>query len=428
MPDGAAKSFFISHVTTEAPIASLIGRWLHAAGATPFVASQDISAGDLWLQSLKQTLAKADVVLVLASRRSMDRKWVWFEAGSAWASTRRRCIPVCFEDGFGKNALPEPLASLQAIDIATDSGMIAMAELAGQSCSPDEVRVRRRALEAAILESNRINPRTDRTLPPPPSPGVLVDASHAQDGWPRHHLLPNLLKDTSDLKSSIGVEEAITVRWVEHPEQFWRYDLAAWRGMIMALPNHTMLAAAVVDELEAWVKAGGRLLLLGFELGDRHHRANLNALADVFGIRFNTDIVASTSTFTGKPYDAPIDIDLTTATGSLVSGLSSIRVWNAQSVSVEPGGVPLIPLTGLGLAQLTNESAHYDDDGWQTGGNQHFLTTTAPRDRYLAAFAPPELCGRGSVLALGTWDLRLSDASSDTAAFVRRLVGWLAGQ
>lgn len=427
MPDRAAKRFFISHVTTEAPVAALIGRWLEAAGASAFVASQDISAGDLWLKSLQRTLARTDVVLVLASRRSIDRNWVWFEAGSAWASSRRRCIPVCFEDGFTKDALPEPLKSLQAIDIATDSGMRALAALAGQSCSLDEARGRRRELEAAVLQSNRMNPRTDRTLAPPPGPGVLVDASHAQDGWPRGHLLPNLLKDTSDLKSSFGVDDAITLRWVEHPEQFWRHDLAAWSGLIMALPNHATLAAWVVDEVKAWVNGGGRLLLLGFELGDRHHRANLNALAGLFGIRFNTDIVAPTSTFTGKPYDAPIDVDLATATDPLVSGLSAIRVWNAQSVSVEPGGVALIPLTGLGVAELTTESAHYDDDGWQTGGNQQFSTTIAPSDKYLAAFAPPDLRGRGRVLALGTWDLRLNGPAG-TAAFVRRLVGWLAGR
>ena len=63
--------FFISHVTTEAPVASLIARWLEHAGAKLFVASEDISAGEIWLQSLRTAIAQADVVLVLASQRSM---------------------------------------------------------------------------------------------------------------------------------------------------------------------------------------------------------------------------------------------------------------------------------------------------------------------------------------------------------------------
>ena len=420
------KRFFISHVTTEAPVALLIARWLEAAGASAFVASEDISAGELWLQSLQRTLSKADVVLVLASRRAIDRKWVWFEAGSAWASSRRRCIPVCFESGFGKEALPEPLASLQTLDIATDGGIGALLALAGQACSLDEARSRRQELEAAVAQSARLNPRTDRTLLPPTGPGVLIDASHAQAGWPRGHLLPNLLKETSDLRSSIGIEDAIALRWVEYAQQFWRHDLAAWSGMVMALPNHTRLDPAVIEEVKAWVDAGGRLLLLGFELGDRHHRANLNELAGMFGIRFNTDLVAPAPDFTGKPYDAPIDIDLTGAAHPMLDGLSAIRVWNAQSVSTEPGGAPLIPLEGFGIARLTDDSAHYDEGGWQTGGNQQFSTGPAPPDRSLAAFAPADLCGRCRVLALGTWDLRLGDGTADTGRFVSRVIAWLA--
>jgi hypothetical protein len=68
--------FFISHVTTEAPVASLIARWLEHAGAKPFVASENISAGETWLQSLRTALAQAVIVIVLASQRSIERKWV----------------------------------------------------------------------------------------------------------------------------------------------------------------------------------------------------------------------------------------------------------------------------------------------------------------------------------------------------------------
>jgi hypothetical protein len=421
----ASRQFFISHVTTEAPVASLIARWLEPSGTTLFVASRDISAGEVWLQALRKTLAKADVVLVLASQRSIDRKWVWFEAGSAWVSARRRCIPVCFEEGFGKDALPQPLASLQAIDIATDAGMQALFQLADLPCSLDDARVKRRELQDAVAESRRINPNTQRTLVPPRSAGVLIDASHGQDGWPRRHLLPNILKATDDLRSAFDIDDAIALEWIEHPEQIWRHDLSPWTGLVMALPYHQQFASGVVEEIKAWVEGGGRLLLLGFELGDRHHRSNLNRLADLFGIRFNTDIIAPDVNFQRKPYDSPIDVALTDPKHPLLSGLSSLRVWNAESVSCEPGGTPLISLRGLGVAHLNDDTAHYDEGGWQTGGNQQFSTVAAPTDRHLAVFAPADLCGRGQVLALGTWDVRVDRHSPETQRFVGQLITWL---
>jgi hypothetical protein len=102
-------------------------------------------------------------------------------------------------------------------------------------------------------------------------------------------------------------------------------------------------------------------------------------------------------------------------------------MWNAQSVSTEPGGTPVITLDRLGVGRLRDETAHYDENGWQTGGNQQFSTMPAPADRYLAAFAPVDLCGRGQVLALGTWDLRVGSApDDDTRRFVSRLLTWLA--
>jgi hypothetical protein len=423
----SSTHFFISHVTTEAPVASLIARWLEQAGAKPFVASENISAGETWLQSLRTALAQADIVLVLASQRSIERKWVWFEAGSAWASADRRCIPVCFEDGFPKSALPQPLASLQAIDIATDSGMQSLFGLAGAVCSVADADARRQELKAAVADSARINPRTDRTLTRPSGAGILIDASHAQDGWPRRHLLPNLLKRTDDLRSAFNIDDAIALDWIEHPEQIWRHDLSAWAGMVMALPYHTRFDPSVSQEVKAWVDGGGRLLLLGFELGDRHHRSNLNDLAERFGVRFNTDIIAPGTAGDGKPYDARIDVDLRAAKHALLSGLSSIYMWNAQSVSTEPGGTPVITLDRLGIGRLRDETAHYDENGWQTGGNQQFSTMPAPADRYLAAFAPVDLCGRGQVLALGTWDLRVGSApDNDTRRFVSRLLTWLA--
>lgn len=414
---------FISHVTAESPVASTIAGWLEAAGAEAYVASDDIAAGELWLESLRRALAAADIVLVLASRRSLERNWVWFEAGSAWASPGRRCIPVCFEPQLRKEQLPPPLASLQAIDIATDGGMTALFELAGAKQSPDDIRRRSAELKGAVGRASLVNPKTARVLDPPAGAGVLIDTSHGQAGWPFGDLAPTLLADLDTVRSAFDIADGVAIEHIEHPDQIWRYDLAPWPGLVIALPNHTRLGTHAIREIEGWVRAGGRLLLLGFELGDRHHESNLNELAERFGIRFNSDILAPTPIYKGKPYEDAIDVALGASDDPLLSGLSSVRVQNAQSVSTEPGGRPLISLPGLGIARLTDDSARYNEGGWHITPNQQFTTAPSPPDRYLAAFAPRALAGRGQVLAFGTWQL-LSD-SAGTKQLVNRLIGWL---
>jgi hypothetical protein len=416
--------FFVSHVTSEAPVASTIAGWLQAAGAEAYVASDDIAAGELWLESLHRALASADIVLVLASRRSLERNWVWFEAGSAWASSGRRCIPVCFEPQLRKEQLPPPLASLQAIDIATNGGMKALFELAGVQVPPEEIRRKSAELKDAVARASLVNPRTARVLDPPAGAGVLIDTSHGQASWPLGGLAPTLLADLDTIRSAFEIADHITVERIEHPDQIWRHDLAAWPGLVVALPYRTRFGTHAVREIEEWVRAGGRLLLLGFELGDRHHESNLNELAERFGIRFNSDIVAPRVKYEGKPYNQAVDVARGESADALLSGLSSTRVWNAQSISTEPGGRPFISLAELGIAHLTDESTRYNDGGWHIPADQKFKTSPAPPDRHLAAFAPSDLAGLGQVLAFGTWQLR-SD-STETKQLVNRLVGWLS--
>ncbi len=405
-------------------MASTIAGWLKAAGAEAFVASDDIAKGDLWLTSLNAALAAADIVLVLASRHSLDRNWVWFDAGSAWASSSRRCIPVCFEKQLRKDQLPPPLSSLQAIDLVTSDGMNSLFELAGASLTTDEARRKSAELKAAVARASLVNPRTARVLDPPGGAGVLIDTSHQQAEWPLGDLAPTLLADPDTVRSAFEIADDISIGRIEHPDQIWRHDLAQWQGLVLAIPNHTRFGPHVGQEIEAWVRAGGRLLLLGYELGDRHHESNLNELAERFGIRFNSDILAPKAEYEGKPYDAPIDVAVCKSGDALLSGLSSIRVWNAQSVSTEPGGRPLISLQGPGIARLTDDSARYDESGAHKSANQRFTTAPAPPDRHLAAFAPRDLAHPGQVLAFGTWQLR-SD-SPETKQLVNQLMAWLS--
>jgi hypothetical protein len=89
MPDDTC-SIFISHASVDDEIARSLKQYLGKAfpGHNIFVSSdpEDLRPGDEWVPKILAALETAKVVLVLATDRGLDRKWVWFEAGRTWFS------------------------------------------------------------------------------------------------------------------------------------------------------------------------------------------------------------------------------------------------------------------------------------------------------------------------------------------------------
>jgi hypothetical protein len=114
---------FISFIHEEQPVAAAVQQLLRASLHTEkvFLSSDEwqIFAGEQWLERIKQELAKAHVVVLLLSPRSVERPWVNFEAGAAWL-TGKVIIPSCF-CGLSKGALPKPYSNLQALDLPGDA-------------------------------------------------------------------------------------------------------------------------------------------------------------------------------------------------------------------------------------------------------------------------------------------------------------------
>src|SRR5262245_44800720 len=119
-------TLFVSHISTEAPIAALLKKII----ADDFIrivdlfASSDVTgiqAGDAWLDAIKTAIADSAAVLVLCSGTSIHRPWVQFEIGAAWA-TGKRIIPVC-HSGMTMADLPMPLSSLEALELGTAAGV-----------------------------------------------------------------------------------------------------------------------------------------------------------------------------------------------------------------------------------------------------------------------------------------------------------------
>lgn len=282
---------------------------------------------------------------------------------------------------------------------------------------------------------NRARPapvqRQAKRLDPPKAKkfGVLVDLSHGQTGWESRSVFAvaatedriRLLREFADLPD-------VELATITDPRQISARNLQPWRGLILGIPWKAQLSNETIAAIKTWVDSGGRLLLLGFELGDRHHEANLNALAHLFGIHFNTDIVAprgwGDQAGPAKPYGALTTFAVASATRPLLEGISALSLRNVQSLNVEPGSVTLLSTGQNEVGRL--RGARYQNGQLAIGNQEYdFAAVDAP----VAALAAPGLAGRGAVLAIGTWELldRHTESPADNRRFVKNIVMWLAG-
>lgn len=116
-----------------------------------FVASKagQIPTGTDWLADIHQNLRSADLYLLLWTPRSIDRHWVWYEAGAAWRSGRQR-IPIAAA-GLDRVDIPLPLGATQclALDDAENAKQL-FKDLGGELESAEEfcAKVRELALPA----------------------------------------------------------------------------------------------------------------------------------------------------------------------------------------------------------------------------------------------------------------------------------------
>src|SRR5204863_8257033 len=67
-------------------------------------------------------LHQCEMLVLMLSKRALNRSWVNFEAGAVWL-TGRPVIPVCFGN-VSKHKLATPYASMQALDIPKDAGYL----------------------------------------------------------------------------------------------------------------------------------------------------------------------------------------------------------------------------------------------------------------------------------------------------------------
>jgi hypothetical protein len=122
----ARKQIFISHISKETLLAQELKHRLTTdfLGLPEIFVSSDrttIEAGEKWLDEIEKALKAADLVLVMASRESVGRPWVNFEAGAVWLRGIP-LIPVC-HSGVTPASLPMPLNLLQGALLTDPDGL-----------------------------------------------------------------------------------------------------------------------------------------------------------------------------------------------------------------------------------------------------------------------------------------------------------------
>jgi hypothetical protein len=271
--------------------------------------------------------------------------------------------------------------------------------------------------------------------------GILIDISHNQSQWDYGggNQLPHsffwlaknnnpLVEEINSLSGNVQYEFGE----IEEENQYNATKLKDWKGLIFGIPYHKKISQATHDAIVNWVRNGGRLLLLSYELGGRHHQTNFSWIFDEdFGIRFNSDIVApeNFSTPKAKPYGAEIHfnvIDL--PCHPVLEGVRKLCMKNLSTLSVEPGSKVILTVGNNSISRQINPQ--YNADGWTSSGAIPEFELTSASWVPIIAEAPQDLTGKGSVLAIGTWNFLDADPcfkGADNYLFVRNLLQWLTG-
>lgn len=424
---------FISHITEEAQEAKALKEGIEAAlpGIKVFVSSADLSIGDTWLIELLNHLNTAKVMLTLCSPGSVRQPWINFENGLGYAK-KAKVIPICYK-GLSTDELPDPLGIFQTFELTRSAACRNLVDWLATYLNAKVVETfDPAAMLASINKATQIKgPLNNDTI------GIVL--SQRQDQWEKNRNSVFNLPDSlpPDLRNMWKISK------IDDERTFITNDLFQYAGLILAMPWHAKLRQETINAIVEWVYSGGRLLLLGFELGDRHHDSNLAELSHRFGIDPTSGDIVGPRIFKAgpvdgppvsipKPYGEPITFQIRSDNKSDVSLFENfappVTLRNVQTVRVDPGGKEWIYVGENSTYRPRLDSVQYNDGIMATPGvnmvEQNEFSSWLP----VAVEAPKGLCGKGGVTMIGTWDL-IGDGQffqRSNLALIERLLNWLS--
>lgn len=155
---------YIIHAAADRDLAILLRANIKDCipGIQLFLASKagEIPTGDDWLAHIHDNLKAATAFLFLLTPRSIERHWIWYEAGAAWSRAVAdgcRQLPVA-AGGLDRATVYYPLRAVQILDLEQpDDAAQLFRDLGGELESPE-----------AFCKAVRAT-----ALPPPGSPADL---------------------------------------------------------------------------------------------------------------------------------------------------------------------------------------------------------------------------------------------------------------
>jgi len=208
----AKKRVFISHISIETALAQTLKERLERdfLGMLDVFVSSDqstIGAGAKWLEEVERALKRADLQIVLASKESVGRPWVNFEAGAVWLRGIP-VIPTC-HSGMLLTDLPVPLSMLQAVGYSDPAGLrklyhaiATLLEVNPPGVDFDKVAAELHVVETLHTESGQV-PEVLR------NPKILCAAS-AQYAQPEFEFELDIAAIEAAFPGRVTVEKALT--------------------------------------------------------------------------------------------------------------------------------------------------------------------------------------------------------------------------
>jgi hypothetical protein len=287
--DAPRKVLYVIHAADDYALAGFLRHEIETRIAhwRVFVASRpgQIPTGSDWLMEVHQNLADAASYLLLLTPRSIERHWVWYEAGAAWKSGKRR-LPVVAA-GLTREQVPFPLKIVQTLllDKPDDAEQL-FKDLDGHLDSPDSFcnRVQELATSStSTLTTERLREIEEALGQLGPPPKLLLRRMLDGGGLTLNDMKDALEEPPGYVSDPVSIETMIKAvhdhklvqgdsqgRWRVRPE----LETVLRRYLEPSPLASKMLRLA--GELRAWVH--GQTGQIDMNVFDQQFRARLNVL------------------------------------------------------------------------------------------------------------------------------------------------------
>lgn len=116
------KTIFLSHNAKDKPLADIVANTLKLTSIgqiKTWFSSDDridggFNAGDNWYSEIHQKAENSDILIALITQNSIDRPWLYYEAGLA-KGYKKTVVPICI--GIKRENIKSPLKELQAYQL-----------------------------------------------------------------------------------------------------------------------------------------------------------------------------------------------------------------------------------------------------------------------------------------------------------------------